>query len=307
MIRIAHLSDLHVLSRTGTAWRSILFTKRITGYANLLLRRGRVHRREFLETVLDAVTKDVDHCVVTGDIVNLALDSEYDEAKSLLDGVARSVEVTVVPGNHDTYVPPIFHQRRFPHYFGHFLDGDLPALASDLPVGPYPCVKLRGPVAIIALSTGVPRPPFVASGYVGAEQLSAFAAVLAHPDVASRTPVILVHHPPVDGRSWLTQRRDGLVDGAGLRRLLAPLSRGLVLFGHLHARVRCRLRTAAGSLDVIGASGAALDHDDPSIRAGYNRYVIDDQGGIATIEAHVLDRWGRTCERTPIAERPECT
>lgn len=306
MMRIAHISDLHVLSRTGAEWRSIVFTKRITGYTNLLLHRGRVHRRAYLETVLAAVSRDVDHCVITGDITNLALEREYAEAKALLDAVARAVEVTVVPGNHDIYLPRIFHERRFPHYFGQFLHSDVPALACDLPAGPYPCVKLRGPVAIVAVSSGVPRPPFIAAGHAGAEQLTALAAVLAHPEVARRTPVILVHHPPVDGRRRLTQLRDGLVDGAAFRRVLAPLARGLVLFGHLHVRVRCAVRTTAGSLHVVAASGAALDHADPSVRAGFNRYEIDDEGRIETIEAYVLDRSGRAFERTAIAERPEC-
>ena len=58
MFRIAHVSDLHVLSHTAAEWRAIVFNKRITGYANLLLRRGRVHRREYLETVLAAASRD---------------------------------------------------------------------------------------------------------------------------------------------------------------------------------------------------------------------------------------------------------
>jgi cell division protease FtsH len=39
MFRIAHVSDPHVLPH----WRRVLFNKRLTGYANLFLRRGRVH------------------------------------------------------------------------------------------------------------------------------------------------------------------------------------------------------------------------------------------------------------------------
>ena len=34
-------------------------------------------------------------------------------------------------------------------------------------------VKLRGPVAIIGLTTAVPRPPFVSAGFVGRHQLEA--------------------------------------------------------------------------------------------------------------------------------------
>jgi len=45
-LRIAHVSDVHVLSRLGAEWRRMLFNKRITGWANVVLRRGRVHRLE---------------------------------------------------------------------------------------------------------------------------------------------------------------------------------------------------------------------------------------------------------------------
>jgi|SRR5208283_1516775 len=305
MLRIAHVSDPHVLSPAGVEWRKMLFNKRITGFANLVLHRGRVHRREYLLAVLAAAAR-ADHVVVTGDITNLALESEFEEARMLLDGVARSTEVTVVPGNHDIYLPVIQRERRFPYHFGTFLESDLPEFALDLPASPYPVVKLRGPAAIIALSSAVPRPPFIASGYVGKAQLAALGRLLGHPEVARRLPVILIHHPPVDTRTRLAQLRDGLVDAAAFQRALAPLARGLVLFGHLHLRVRCELETAVGTLDVIGASGAALDHPDPSVRAGFNLYEIDDDGRIATVEAEVVDPSSGTLRQTTIAARPAC-
>lgn len=306
MLRIAHLSDLHVLSPAGVEWRKILFNKRITGYANLVLRRGRVYRREYLQAVLETVATCADHVVVTGDITNLGLESEYDEARKLIESVARTAEVTVVPGNHDIYLASIQRERRFPQYFGELLVSDLPEYAVQLPAGPYPCVKLRGPVAIIALSSAVPRPPFVSSGNVGVVQLAALEKILAHPEVVRRTPVILIHHPPVDQRIRLAQLRDGLVDAASLCSTFAPLSRGLVLFGHLHVRLRCKLRTASGALDVVCASGAALDHPDPSIRAGFNVYEIDSGGAIANVQAHVLEPVDSTLRSMSIAERTDC-
>ncbi len=306
MPRIAHISDTHFLSPMGVEWRTMFFNKRITGYANTLLRRGRVHRREFLSMVLEGAAALADHIVVTGDITNMAHEREFDQARAMLDAVARSVEVTVVPGNHDLYLPSIHRERRFPHHFLPFLRSDLPELALDLPAGPFPCVKLRGPLAIIGLSSAVPRPPFIAAGYVGDQQLDALGKVLAHPEVRRRTPVILIHHPLIDARARIKQLRDGLVDAAALRAVLAPLERGLVLFGHLHIRVRCRLTTASGSLDIVSASGAALDHPHPSIRAGFNLYDVDDEGKIVNIEAHVLDETGTALRRTPIAEAPGC-
>ncbi len=303
MIRIAHLSDPHVLSRTAAQWRSIVFNKRVTGYANLVLRRGRVHRREYLLAVLAAAAERSDHLVVTGDITNLSLEHEYEEASALLVDAARRTEVTVVPGNHDIYLPATLDGRRFPHHFARFMQSDLPELACDLPAGPFPCVKLRGSVAFIALSSAVPRPPFVAAGYVGQPQLEALEQVLAHPAVRERTPVVLIHHPPADTRPRWVQLRDGLVDGLALRTVLATLARGVVLFGHLHVRRRCTLRTRSGTLDVIGASGAALDHQDASIRAGFNLYVIDDAGALVSVEAHVVDPLRGGFQTRPVDQR----
>jgi hypothetical protein len=40
MLRIAHVSDMHVRSTAGVEWSKMLFNKRIFGYANLVLRRG---------------------------------------------------------------------------------------------------------------------------------------------------------------------------------------------------------------------------------------------------------------------------
>jgi 3',5'-cyclic AMP phosphodiesterase CpdA len=288
-MRIAHVSDLHVLSRSGAQWRRILFNKRITGYANLVMGRARVHRREYLLAVLSDAAAGADHLVVTGDITNLALEHEYEEARALLDEAARRVEVTVVPGNHDIYLPSTHGHRRFAHHFAPYLRSDLPQLVRDLPAGPFSCVKLRGAAAIIGLSSGVPRPPFVSAGYLGRTQLDALAQVLAHPEVQRRTPVVLVHHPPLDSRLRLLQLRDGLVDAPSLRRELAALSRGLVLFGHLHVRLRARLTTREGELEVIGASGGALDHPHPSVRAGWNRYELDEQGDVRSVEARVFD------------------
>ena len=292
MLRIAHVSDLHVLSPVGVEWRELLFNKRITGYANLVLQRGRVYRRELMLAVLAAAASAADQVVVTGDLTNLALESEYDEARVLLDNVARSCEVTVVPGNHDVYLPSTHIARRFPHHFGPFLESDLPELAVDLPAGRFPCVKLRGPAAIIGLSSAVPRPPLVAAGHLGDAQLAALARVLAHPEVARRLPVIALHHPPLAERGRFRQWRDGLADQAELRAALGPLARGLVLFGHLHRRTRQTLTTRAGALDAISATGASLDHRNPAIRAGFNLYEIGDDGAIASSAELVIDAEG---------------
>jgi hypothetical protein len=210
-----------------------------------------------------------------------------------------------VPGNHDIYLPSIHKERRFLHHFGGFMESDLPALALDLPAGHFPCVKLRGPAAIIGLTSAVPRPPFVSAGYVGAAQLAALAEILQHPEVARRTAVVLLHHSPFDSRFRLEQLRGGLVDAAALRATLEPLARGLVLYGHLHVRRHARLATASGGLDAVCATAAALDHPDDRVRAGFNLYELDDDGGIASIEARILDPTTSSFRRAALGVTPE--
>lgn len=305
MFRIAHISDLHVLAPSGFELRRIVFNKRVTGYANLLTKRARVYRRDYLLSVLATAASSADHLVVTGDITNLSLESEYEEAVRLLDDAARSTEVTVVPGNHDIYLPSIRRERRFPHHFGKFMESDLPALALDLPAGRFPGVKLRGPAAIIGLTSAVPRPPFVSAGHVGKAQLAALEQVLRDPEVSRRTPVVLIHHSPFDSRFRLEQLRSGLVDAGALRAALQPITRGLVLYGHIHVRQRGRLATASGSLDVVSATAAALDHADDRIRAGFNLYELDDDGRIGSIETRVLDESASGFRRLALPVTPE--
>ncbi len=289
MFRIAHVSDLHVFSQTGVDLWRVLFNKRVTGYANLVMRRARAYRRDYLLAVLAAAATAGDHLVVTGDVTNLSLEGEYEEAVRLLTEAARSTEVTVIPGNHDVYLPKIHKQGRFPHHFGGFMESDLPAMAIDLPSGRFPSVKLRGPAAIIGLTSAVPRPPFVSAGHVGQAQLTALKEILLHPEVARRTPVVLVHHSPFDARVRLEQLRGGLVDAGALRATLAPLTRGLLLYGHLHVRQHARIWTDHGAIDAVCSTAAALDHPDDRVRGGFNLYELDDEGRIGPIETRVLD------------------
>ena len=58
--------------------------------------------------------------MVTGDVTNLSLDSEYQEAVRMLSDVARRVEVTIVPGNHDLCIPHVQRDGRFCRYLGEF-------------------------------------------------------------------------------------------------------------------------------------------------------------------------------------------
>jgi 3',5'-cyclic AMP phosphodiesterase CpdA len=265
-MRIAHFSDLHLFSLEGATPRRFL-NKRLTGYANIRLKRGHIHRSSYVRAIAREIARlRIDHVVVTGDLTNLALEAEFALAREVIeeDLSLDPRHVTLVPGNHDLYTRGAQRSGRFTKYFAKYLTSDLPDLAVDVGVGRFPVVKLRGPAAVIGLSSAVPRLPFVAAGEIGRAQLEAFGRVLEHPEVASRTPVVALHHPAHNPRSWLKSKLEGLYDAEHLQRQLAHLRHGLVLHGHLHRRMERPLPTASGVLQAVGATSASLH---PSTRS----------------------------------------
>jgi 3',5'-cyclic AMP phosphodiesterase CpdA len=287
-MRIAHFSDLHLLSLEGVTMRRFL-NKRLTGWVNLRLKRGHVHKVSHVRAIAREIARaKVDHVVVTGDLTNLALEPEFELARSVLQddlGIEPS-RVTVVPGNHDLYTDGALRSRRFEHYFADWLKSDLPELAVTAGGARFPVVKLRGSAVIVALSSAVPRLPFVAAGELGSAQLDALARVLAHPEVAARTLVLALHHPPVHGWSRLKGHLEGLRDAPALLSMLMSVRCGLVLHGHLHRRIHRVVTTHVGVLQQVGATSASLHDETPDRMAGFNVYEIDERG-VARIEAAV--------------------
>lgn len=285
-MKIAHVSDLHLLDLDG-AVPMRLFNKRLTGYINLRFHRKSVHKPFVVEASLRELRKiGVDHVVVTGDVTNLALEREFELVRTVIDrelGMSPD-DVSIVPGNHDTYTRGSFRTQRFAQTFASCMKSDI--AVSD---GPFPYVRLRGPVALIGLSTAVPRPPLVAAGEFGRRQLEALARVLEHPEVRTRTPVLLQHHPWHNPPKRLHRLLEGLYDAEEQAELLQPIERGLLLHGHLHRRVHRLLPTSAGHIDAVGATSASLLHEREDRMAGFNLYEVDENGVIRTISSHRYD------------------
>lgn len=286
LVRIAHLSDLHLLSLEGAVpYR--LFNKRITGYMNLRFHRKSVHKPFAVRAAAREIKRlGVDHVVITGDVSNLALENEFELVRRFLaEDLGLSPDrVSLVPGNHDAYTGGAHRTRRFATTFASYLRSDLADLT--VPGEAFPFVHLRGPAAIIGLSTALPRPPLVASGAIGVPQLRALESILAHPEVVSRTAVILQHHPIHNPPSFAKRTLEGLSDAGAESKLLGRLKRGLLLHGHLHRRVHRRLVTDGGHVDAVGATSASLLHDSDERMAGFNVYEIDD--GVREIGSHRL-------------------
>lgn len=270
---LAHLSDPH-LPPLPAPRLADLASKRALGYLNWTRNRHKFHRRDVLDTLAsDLQTQTPDHVAVTGDFVNLALEAEFAPARTWLESVGTPDRVTIIPGNHDAYVRAT--QHRFAETFANYLRGD------DASNGTFPFVRRRGPLALIGVSSAVPTPPLMATGWLGQSQLDALDHVLAQLSTGQVFRVLLIHHPL---RSKSRAKR--LTD---LPQLLALLKRHgveLVLHGHDHVHSTMWFDGPNGSIPAIGVpSASALAHGHYPA-AAYNLFSIERDG----------DAW--RCEQT---------
>lgn len=105
MFRLAHISDVHLSPLPRVRYRE-LASKRITGYINWLRnRKSAMHGTVLDSLIADMLAQTPDHIAVTGDLVNLALNLEIDIAHDWLQLLGAPGDISVVPGNHDAYVP----------------------------------------------------------------------------------------------------------------------------------------------------------------------------------------------------------
>ncbi len=257
----------------------------------LRFHRGAVHRRHVVEAMMDDLREQhPDHVVITGDLTNLALDTEFALARAVIHRLGMDpTQVSIVPGNHDLYTRGAQRGQRFVQYFSAHITSDIALAAADAhPSGPFPYVRLRGPIALIGVSTAVARLPLFASGHVGRLQLNLLAAVLIHPEVARRTAVVLMHHPIVNPVSRLSTFARGLSEAQDFQSLLRSLKDSVVLHGHLHHRVRRVIHHRdGGSIHHFGATSASLVHPHPDRMAGYNIYDFADDGTLTDVHARV--------------------
>jgi 3',5'-cyclic AMP phosphodiesterase CpdA len=273
---LAHLSDPHLPPLPAARLRDLL-GKRALGYLNWTRNRHKYQRRE----VLDALVSDMqaqapDHIAITGDLVNLALEAEFAPSRAWLESVGAPDRVTVIPGNHDAYVRVT--KRRFAEAWGSYLDGD----AAPGGGVTFPSLRRRGPLALISVSSAVPTPPLMATGWLGRVQRQQLARILAGLAGEDAFRVLLIHHPL---RSHSRVKR--LTDSAELLALLKQHGVDLVLHGHDHVHSTIWVDGPHGTIPVVGVpSASALAHGRYPA-AAYNLFSIERNGAAWRVEQTV--------------------
>ena len=264
-MRLAHVSDLHAFSLENTGLLPFL-SKRLAGVVNLHLNRKEKHPRAILDALFaDLNTQQLDEVTITGDLTNLALESEFRLARRLLDQLELgSRHVTVVPGNHDVYTLDALLRRPF-HQHMH------PYATSDSGDDSFPFVRVRDPIALIGLSTARPSPVPFASGSLGTRQLGRLEERLEELGRRGLYRVVLLHHPPVNNRHSILR---GLRDRSGFAGVLARVGAELVLHGHEHRDLDDHLDGPNGPIPVSGVASATYADARPDRRARYHIYDL---------------------------------
>ncbi len=292
-MRLAHCSDLHLLSHDGARWLE-LANKRWIGALNLLSSRSRhYHVAAFEDMVEDLNAQGIEHVLCTGDVTNLALRREFEFARGKFDNLALGpLGVTVIPGNHDAYVAegvPLFSELFGPYAqpdTGWEWEEDHRHSADD--ILHWPIVRVRGPLAIIGLSTSRATPWFTAFGSLGQGQLARLAHVLSDPRLEGKVRVVAIHHPPAGTRA--RSRIRGLRDHAGFAHVIAEHGADLIVHGHEH---RDMVETLAGPdgahVPVRGISSGTYWHNKVDRLARYRIYDIDG-GRVVSDHVRVWDR-----------------
>ncbi len=285
MFTLAHLSDPH-LGPLPHAGLHHFVGKRLLGYLNWYRRRG-VHRPEALaQIVADLREQDFDHIAVTGDLVNLALPAEFGHALAWLRGLGEAGRVSVVPGNHDAYVP--LWRAQGLRLWSDYMRSNAAGAAFAAAQAQFPYVRLFGRIALIGASTARPTAPFMAAGRLGRAQLSRLDRALGGTGDAGLVRVVLIHHPPLPGMAdW----RRGLHDASAFAEVIKTRGAELVLHGHLHKFMLSWAHGPKDRIPVVGApsASAAASATDPHAAharptAAYHVYRITPSAGGCVIE-----------------------
>lgn len=275
---IAHVSDPHLAS-VGHFAKSDFFSKRLLGYLRWKVKRHAEHNSDFISLLhRDLEQTKPDHIAITGDLSQLGLPIEFKMAHDWLQSLGRGKKITLIPGNHDTYVNTDW-QKTFVHWLD-YMTSDVqeppPHLITNLK-GLFPTLRIRQRIALIGVNTAQPTGLHLATGTMGADQLEKLETILKQLADKHLFRIILIHHPPVQG---LVSRRRSLTDATSLRVLVKRYGVELVLFGHTHSTCQGSLETPSGYIPAIGAPSISSLTAQEKRLSRYNLYTISSTAGI---------------------------
>ncbi|MEP3277449.1 MAG: metallophosphoesterase [Stappiaceae bacterium] len=274
MFKLAHISDPH-LGPLPNPQLHQLVSKRVLGYINW--QRNRAH--SLTDTHLNALIKDLkahkpDHIAITGDLVNIALPQEITGAQRWLQQLGDPKDISVIPGNHDAYVPGAL--KKVKAAWAPYMLGDGLSVPAT-----FPYCRKRGHVALVGTSSARASAPLMATGYFSLEQADRLQTLLTDLGSENCFRIVMIHHPPFPNATHWHKR---LVHEERFRAVIAKTGAELVLHGHTHIDSLAFIEGASGKVPVVGVPSASNAPGGRRPGARYNQFDI----------THEQNRWSCT-------------
>lgn len=284
--KLAHLSDPH-LGPLPDPKLLQLFSKRILGYLNWRRNRSRIMGASYLEQLVEDMKEQApDHIAVTGDLVNIALPLEISGARTWLEEIGPPEDVSVVPGNHDAYVPGAVRRARaawWPYMRGDGA-GEAPSKGTKSQAT-FPYVRKRDGIALVGVTTGRASAPWFATGRVGSKQSKRLRATLEELGRDGFFRVVMLHHPPFHHATRWHKR---LSDASRVRAVVKRAGAELILHGHTHIDSFEHIEGPDGPVPVVGVPSATSAPGGKKPPARYNLFRIEktNEGWTCQMEEH---------------------
>jgi len=250
-MRLIHITDPHLSTLEGWNFAS-LSGKRRSGYISWTRRRQFIHKPETLHQLTRAVhAENADQIIVTGDLVQIGLEREIEQAAAWLAGLAPADRIFLVPGNHDVYASDSWVAVR--RHWNPYLPA-VPGTSGDGPRSPYPWVRDFDGLRLIGVSSACVTPVFSARGALGSQQFGRLERLLSESREQGLLCCLAIHHPPLPG---MAKWRKALKEIRPMQSLLASYQPAVVWCGHLHHNIdRCE-----GDTRVFCTASASSLHE----------------------------------------------
>jgi 3',5'-cyclic-AMP phosphodiesterase len=275
--RIAHISDPHISRQYY-----------------------RDHIKSFKILLRATLDNDIDHILITGDIVSTANKYDYILAREILagHGLLNSDRLTVVPGNHDIFGGP--HRAvdvlSFPRYirnvdylrnkelFQNAFAETFEGIERISPIDLFPFIKKVGPFNIIGLNS-VPqwslwKNPLGTNGMLDEQQIESLKQIGLSPVHKGRSNIVAIHHhfndllqseydagdllKKIESKTMRMRKRKKIT------KIFKSIGVKYVLHGHIHRNELYERN------DILFANGAGAICDDPVKYLKYNLLTYSD-------------------------------
>lgn len=283
MFKLAHISDIHLGPLPPVSKRELV-SKRITGYINWKRNRSKHQDQNITASLLKYMNSlNPDHQIITGDLINLGLDSEIENAQKWLEKSFAPRDTTVICGNHDAYVRGSL-AKAFKAWSPWIVGDKNKPIKTDKN---FPSVRRRGKISIISCNSARASAPFLATGYFKYDQAIRLKEILEVERKTGQCRIVIIHHAPFPNATHKHKRLLGLNN---FLQVIKTEGAELILHGHTHLDTHSKIKGPDSDVPIICVPAAYqwAGHKKPA--SGVNIYNIEksDKSWQIEVERHGL-------------------